>query len=470
MTSVEDKRATFRMWPRQMDLLRHLEDPRVKTVLCVGAQQSGKTVGGAVAFCQHILRYSNDEFVLGAPTFSKLWDATLRKFLEWAKKFPDFIAKKNETKREIIFSNGSILFYRTYDQDLAAWEGVTARGAWIDEAQQMPLDIYRELLNRLTVKKGKLLITARVPDPQQLRAHWIYGLYQKALRDPKGPVRYVKFTAWDNPLYPQEAIEDKRRSLPAELFQAWVEGSMDVAARDDSLFRSDDIEAAFSRWGDAFARLPEGLRSFVWERGLSPCPDRDFDVDADGEAGAEVGVEEPLIEIGVDVAEYGGNMNVVAYRYGDCVFALENWGPGDLTATSEHIERVCNDLANRGFVPRVWVDATGIGASLPEMLGGAGVDVVPVKYGEKAVESDKYYNRKAEAFFLLRERLTTLALPPIEDLKEQLYLQKYRQGPTESGREDRLFVPKQDPSPDHLDALVFSCLGFETSVLPLYVA
>jgi len=466
-------KGTFKLFPKQVELLEAFQDPGVRTVLCIGAQQSGKTIAGAVALISHLVKRPKGEFALGAPTFTKLWDGTLRKFLQQVDMFPGFLVGKNETKKELHFRSGQVVFYRTYDQGLPAWEAMTLDAAWVDEAQQMPLDIFRELKNRLTVKQGKLLITARVPDPENLRDHWLYELYLQAIGDPEGKIRYIKFTAFDNPYYPQEEVEAKRRSLPPELFAAWVEGTMEIRVRDDRLFPHEAIREGFSRFEEQFSRLPLPLQAFVYRRGLSPVPEGSARLLADPELSLEGGKAaggeaegETIVEIGVDVAEYGGSSNVVAYRYRSTVFAVENWGALSQEELVAYLKEVDRSIKELGYYPRFWVDATGMGSPLPGRLVDLGIDAVEVKYGGKAQDSKTYYNRKSEAYFLLREKLAKeLALPPVEDLRNELRGQRYGY----HSADQRLKVVKPEPSPDHLDAVVLSCLGYETDVLPVYV-
>jgi hypothetical protein len=461
---TQQLRASFKLLPKQLQLVQALEDPSVEIVLAVGAQQSGKTVGAAAAYLQHVARHPFEFFVLGGPTLRNVKEASLRKFNEACRNFQGFKVSENKIEQRIDLWNGSVIYYHTYDQGVKAWEGFTAKAAWIDDAQQMPLEIYHELGFRLAVKRGKLLITARVPDPSQLRQHWLYGLYRQALLDPSGPIRYIKFTAWDNPYYPAALIEEKRRKLLPEQFQAWVEGRMDLTYCDDHIFNPEEISKAMKRFTRAFSQLPPELQDFVRKRQMSPAPHPEEQIPEDATE-FQFLANEKLIDIGIDVAGFGGNFNVVSYCLGNVIFACENWGPGEVTQIAEHLAAVGKQLMDLGYWVRFWPDATGIGASLPMLLAEKGFEAIGVKYGEKATESKTYFNKKAEAYFLLREKLPQLALPPVLDLKRQMEEQRY----TERVLDGKIAIVEQKPSPDHLDSLVMSCMNLEASTLPLYV-
>ncbi len=476
----KEKRASFDLFDKQIEVVQTVRTPKVRKTLVIGAQQSGKTIGGAVAMLNRISEAPKGEFVLGAPTGKLLWSGTLKKFLDWANKFPDFIASHHRTKAEIWFSNGAVLYYRTYDAGVEAWESMTLDGAWIDEAQRMPEELYKELANRLSVKLGFQLITARVPDPQNLRNHWLYPMYRAAINNPHGPTRYIQFTAFDNPYYPQSEIEEKRRTLPPAEFQAWVEGRMDLTVKDDHLFPGENVKACMKRFDTAFTEIPEPLQRFVWERGLSYVPDdvlERFNADPFGVSGTGGGAAgENIVDIGVDVAAYGGDYNVVAYHYAldadydqgeqdGITFAIENWGASDPHETGSKLVEVGTDLWDRGFYPRFWVDAIQVGESICPVLREANLDAVEVRYSEKAHNKQRYDNRKAEAYFKLMEKVKSgkVVLPPMGALEKQMQEQRYEH---HSGR---LRVMKQEPSPDHLDAVVFANLSTEAATLPLHV-
>jgi hypothetical protein len=123
---------------------------------------------------------------------------------------------------------------------------------------------------------------------------------------------------------------------------------------------------------------------------------------------AETGDEKPCGDrvAGVDVARFGGCENVFALRDGGNLTALHAWTGLDLMQTAGKIAQ----LVEAHTVAVVVVDGTGMGQGVVDRLqemrraGTMKASVVDFKSGERARNTERFRNRRDEAFWNLRQR------------------------------------------------------------------
>jgi len=167
--------------------------------------------------------------------------------------------------------------------------------------------------------------------------------------------------------------------------------------------------------------------------------------------------------MGVDIAEFGADDNVVCLRYGGYVAPMRTWRGVDVEASAD--EAIAIYLSEE--VDRACVDAIGIGAAMaPKMRRSGCRGAQAVKVSEKPTK-----RLERDAFSILRDQLgwevarwlekdSGAMLPPDEDLVEELLVQQYRR------QNGRMRISKKDTvreklprkrSPNRWDAL---CLTF----------
>jgi len=228
------------------------------------------------------------------------------------------------------------------------------------------------------------------------------------------------------------------------IYQSRVEGEFPDAG-EDSLIRRSWIDAASDRW-------------------------KQMEAEAEGE-----------LVIGVDPARFGPDQTVVAVRRGNVLLELVAWGQCDL---AESVERVRGELERAGVKPgsgcgvpvtwadpwssrrrrhavgRVVVDEVGVGAGVADRLSELGYNVEPFNGGRSPRDGDRFLNRRAEAYWHLRDLLERgeIALPADEALADELLAQVWR--PTSDGKV--MLEPKEalrgriGRSPDRADAVVMA--------------
>lgn len=167
--------------------------------------------------------------------------------------------------------------------------------------------------------------------------------------------------------------------------------------------------------------------------------------------------------VGVDVAYYGSDFTVLAFRDGMHIVDMWSFGKSDTVETMNYI-----GLAIREFRPEtVVLDATGgLGAAVYDMCRHTGLtdicNIQPVIMNEKPY-SDRLrpFNKRAEMYLLLQERFRegTITIPSDKELIKELAYVKYKI--TGDGGTIRI-APKEEikrelgRSPDRADAVAMA--------------
>lgn len=189
----------------------HSEKPMV--LLATGIQ-FGKTLVGAVRtrIFMHKYHDSQDNFIITAPTYKILQQATLPAFLKLMEGLGDY------SKVDAVFRmhNGGTCYMRTAtDPDSVV--GITnVRHIWGDEAGLYPLYFHENLQARASFKQCPIVYTT---SPYSL--NWVYTDYIRKLR--KNPelmpdVELIQARSDENPYFPREEFERKRRSMDPRRF------------------------------------------------------------------------------------------------------------------------------------------------------------------------------------------------------------------------------------------------------------
>jgi hypothetical protein len=124
------------------------------------------------------------------------------------------------------------------------------------------------------------------------------------------------------------------------------------------------------------------------------------------------------VSMAVDVARMGTDQSVLAERAGACI-RLQLLPASDLMSLCGAVARRAAEASAR----RVVVDAVGLGAGVFDRLCEIGrVEVEAFGGAERAVREAEFVNRRAEAYWNLREALRKgeVSLPRDEDLREEL--------------------------------------------------
>ena len=158
------------------------------------------------------------------------------------------------------------------------------------------------------------------------------------------------------------------------------------------------------------------------------------------------------IVLGVDVARFGDDKNVVVARQGRKVLNIHKWIETDLMETARRTAALIDQYGPQA----TFVDGVGIGAGVVDRLRQLNYDVIEVNAGSKPGDDELFFNKRAEMWYNMREWLQNGAdIPKDVDLKAGLIGIEYGFDDRNRYRLER----KQDMkkrgvgSPDEADAL-----------------
>ena len=132
-----------------------------KTIGLFGGNRAGKTQAGAAYILERCLENPKQRWWAAAESFSDSVNIQQRKIWELIPKLNIKYGSYNEitgfTNRKLLLKNGSIIIFKSYDQDRESFQGEDLDGIWFDE--EPPYPIYRESRMRLIDRNGKMIFT-----------------------------------------------------------------------------------------------------------------------------------------------------------------------------------------------------------------------------------------------------------------------------------------------------------------------
>lgn len=184
---------------------------------------------------------------------------------------------------------------------------------------------------------------------------------------------------------------------------------------------------------------------------------------------------EPYI-LAVDPARYGPDASVLAIRRGDVLETIVTWNKA---STMQTAGRVLQEMSERGLrldhaamcsgrptdaapgkPARLWIDEPGVGGGVIDRLREQGHYIHAFNGGATPRRHDKLRNKRAETYWMVRERLEAgkLALPPDDKLADELCALRWNvgsDGRVELEAKDQL-RSRLGRSPDRADALAMT--------------
>ena len=182
------------------------------------------------------------------------------------------------------------------------------------------------------------------------------------------------------------------------------------------------------------------------------------------------GIEQHPIIMGIDIARFGDDKSVACVRQGPTVLHLAVLPRGDTMQTTGH----AIEIAKRHSVKTIYVDEIGIGAGvLDRMREIREIHAEGVNVGHKAYNSERFVNRRAEAFDALRDRFNNneISIPDDPKLISQLASLKYlytSRGQLQLQDKQSLRNTNQ-PSPDKADALMLAFTPEDPNPLQMWI-
>ena len=134
----------------------------------------------------------------------------------------------------------------------------------------------------------------------------------------------------------------------------------------------------------------------------------------------------PLL-MGVDVARFGSDRSMLAFRKGrdGRVIPWEKYRGLDTVQLASRVA----EAATKYKVDAIFVDGNGVGGGVVDNLKAWRFNVIEVQAGSTPTDADKYLNKRAEIWGLMREWLTIGTLPDDSELAADLTGPEYSYHP-----------------------------------------
>ena len=183
-------------------------------ILALSGVQGGKTVCGAIWLLTEIYNaYEKGErgdWLIAAPTEKILQQSTLVKFKDF---IPADWGVWREQKKCFELVWGDRIFVRSTENP-EHLEGMTIKGAWLDEAGQMKSQVWTYIQARVAINRGRVLMTTT---PYAM--NWLYREIMKKAKEGDPDYELVTWKSIENPAFPKEDFERAKRTLPKAIFE-----------------------------------------------------------------------------------------------------------------------------------------------------------------------------------------------------------------------------------------------------------
>lgn len=273
-------------------------------------------------------------------------------------------------------NTGSTFIFKGLDRNvettIKSLEGVDI--AWIDEAQTITIKSIR-ILNPTIRKKGSKIVWTlnRLTDLDPVISYFITNPPRKDVWHLEVDYRIAQKNGWlsDGILY---EIEQARINHPEDYAHDYLGKALAIS--DKNIIQTAQVIEAMGR-----------------------------EIDDEG-----------AIEVGVDVARLGGDRTVFVKRKG-----LKEIGRASFT--KKRTTEVCDLLVNFIGADKdvlIKIDDTGVGGGVTDEMIARGYNVIPINFGAKASNPDKYPNLISEAWFYLQSIIDNISIANDKDLLVEL--------------------------------------------------
>lgn len=273
-------------------------------------------------------------------------------------------------------NTGSTFIFKGLDRNvettIKSLEGIDI--AWIDEAQTITLKSIR-ILNPTIRKPGSKIIWTlnRLTDLDPVISYFITNPPRKDVWHLEVDYRIAQKNGWlsNEILY---EIEQARINHPEDYAHDYLGKALAIS--DKNIIQTSQVIEAMGR-----------------------------EVDDEG-----------AIEVGVDVARLGGDRTVFVKRKG--LKEIER-----ASYTKKRTTEVCDLLVNFIGADKdvlIKIDDTGVGGGVTDEMIAKGYNVVPINFGAKASNPDKYPNLISEAWFYLQSIIDQISITNDKDLLVEL--------------------------------------------------
>ena len=314
----------------------------------------------------------------------------------------------------------------------------------IDEAAGVDADIWDATMRLATGEMNFVLAISNPGGPEG-------PFYEACMEDPSWYT--IHLSSLDHP-----NVTNDFEIVPGAATVPWVEAmETRYGGRDSPLFQA-FVEGIFPS---------EGLNTVMTPAIVDPCFELHHDTG-----------NSSLVTMGLDVARFGQDENVLTVMHGNNVVDTKRWLKKPATFTQGVVADECNKFSGPQWDLSVVVDADGVGGPVADNLAERGVPVRDFNGGlapfysprlrGRDARQERYTNMRTQAWFELaddlRDRQVGLAqVKERKRLRAQLTGPQYKfKGDGRLALESKDDIAKRNPrlgSPDRADSLVMCNWG-----------
>lgn len=350
----------------------------------------------------------NPRFAYIAPQYKQAKDVAWQYVKEGAIPLVPHGAKINESELRVDYPNGGRL--RLYGADNPdSLRGIYLDGVGLDEYADMKPNMWSEVIRpALSDRKGWATFIGTPKGRDNF-----YSTFREYQKDPKAYTAQLR--ASQTGILPEEELADARRSMSASEYAREYECSFDEPAI-NQFIGTDLVDAA---------------------------------------RGREAGQETPVL-MGVDVARFGNDRTCFVIRKGDSIEKIDRIHGIDTMQTAAKAA----ELIDFHGVVKTFVDGVGVGGGVVDRLAQLGYKPVDVSAGGRAMNDERYANKRAEMWGVMRDWISKRGSLPADnaELVDDLVAPTYK-----FDSSNRIQLEKKEdmkkrglPSPDIGDALALT--------------
>jgi hypothetical protein len=433
------------LWSKQVEIAESVRDNRYTAVK--SAHDTGKSFSLA-RFAAWWIDVKPDPFVVTtAPTWKQV-NSILWREMRKAHRQGKLGGRINLDAEWYMGQDELVGFGRKpADYDQAAFQGIHALNVLvlIDEACGVPQSLFEAADSLATNRRARVVAIGNPDDPAS---------YFATVCAPGSGWNVISISAFDTPAFTDEEVPEDLYDLLVS--QQWVEERKKRWGMKSPVYIS-KVLGEFPDITDDTLLTPRMLRE-AQLNDIHPAWN-----------------EDPTY--GFDISRFGDAESVAARQMGGRVRIVDQWELAATTTSAHKIAKILNDEEDWGESSYANVDVIGLGAGVYDQCAELGLPVVPHNGSERPNDPERFYNKRAEDYWHLREMAESgmLDLPEQgedDDLLAQLGSIKWKVMP--GGKiiiESKEDMKKRGmPSPDRADAVMMACAGGLSIFIPAGVS
>jgi PBSX family phage terminase large subunit len=208
--NIDDPKIILKYKPLPKQIEFHKSGAKFRAY--IGGLGSGKTKAGSVETIDFLVTNPGALFLIGAPTYKMLNDATKRTFFELLN--PDMIRKYNKSDENLILKNDAEVLFRSCETsaDVDKLRGPNLAGFWLDEAPYFPGEAWKVLIGRL--RQDKMNLKAWITGTPR-GFNWVYKTFLE-FGKLKPEYKIINASTYENTYLPQEYVKDLEESYSGQ--------------------------------------------------------------------------------------------------------------------------------------------------------------------------------------------------------------------------------------------------------------